>query len=260
MLLRSGWQVENIGDIAHTPGLLRLLQQYIPGVQVTFWPFYHYLPEAEVAMLKSDFPTLQIVEGKMEQHGNFPAAIEKILENVDFFLNGSGPATLGWAEALAFKKQTGKPFGVYEVTYGLYGTPEKEMLSQAAFVYFRDSVSLALAKAQGIEPPVMGFAPDAAFAFDCTDDAKASLFLKEHKLRPGKFLCCIPKHRSTPVWLHELKGRPYDRVRDERNNAMLEHDHLPMREAIIDVVRQTKLKVLIVAEDITQIALGKAEV
>ena len=30
ILLRSSWQTVNIGDIAHTPGVLRLLNKHIP--------------------------------------------------------------------------------------------------------------------------------------------------------------------------------------------------------------------------------------
>ena len=32
ILLRSSWQTVNIGDIAHTPGVLRLLEKHLPGV------------------------------------------------------------------------------------------------------------------------------------------------------------------------------------------------------------------------------------
>jgi len=38
---------------------------------------------------------------------------------------------------------------------------------------------------------------------------------------------------------------------------MKEHDHAPLREAIVQVVRETKLKVLLCPEDITQMAVGK---
>ena len=31
VLLRSSWQVVNIGDIAHTPGVLALLEKHMPG-------------------------------------------------------------------------------------------------------------------------------------------------------------------------------------------------------------------------------------
>ena len=34
LLLRSSWQTVNIGDIAHTPGVLHLLEEHLPGVEV----------------------------------------------------------------------------------------------------------------------------------------------------------------------------------------------------------------------------------
>ena len=37
ILLRSSWQVVNIGDIAHTPGVLALLERYIPEAEVVLW-------------------------------------------------------------------------------------------------------------------------------------------------------------------------------------------------------------------------------
>lgn len=33
ILLRSSWQTVNVGDIAHTPGLLRLLENHLPEVK-----------------------------------------------------------------------------------------------------------------------------------------------------------------------------------------------------------------------------------
>lgn len=39
ILLRSAWQTVNIGDIGHTHGVLRLLEQYLPDVEVKLWPF-----------------------------------------------------------------------------------------------------------------------------------------------------------------------------------------------------------------------------
>lgn len=125
ILLRSGWQVENIGDVAHTPGLLALLAEHVPSAEVTFWPFYHYLPP-EVALLRRYFPRLQIVGGKLAADGAASTPeLAAAMRGADLFLHGSGPATLGWADAAAFRKLTGKPFGVYGVTYGLYGTPER---------------------------------------------------------------------------------------------------------------------------------------
>ena len=67
-----------------------------------------------------------------------------------FFLHNSGPATIAWADTAMFKKITGKLFGINGVTYGLYGTPERQTLNDAAFVFFRDSVSLKKAKDAGV--------------------------------------------------------------------------------------------------------------
>jgi polysaccharide pyruvyl transferase WcaK-like protein len=38
---------------------------------------------------------------------------------------------------------------------------------------------------------------------------------------------------------------------------MKEHDHAPIREAIISVIRETDLKILLCPEDMTQMAVGK---
>lgn len=258
ILLRSGWQVENIGDIAHTPGFLALAEKYIPNAKIIFWPYYHYLPENEVKMLKRRFPKMVIVEGKLSADGiaSTPELAAAIAEST-ILINNSGPATIGWADLTTYKKVLRKPIGVYGVTYGLYGTPEKSILSDAEFIFFRDTTSLNRAKREGIKAKIMEWGPDAAFATDVEDKAKAEAFLKEKKLEKGKFICCIPKHRMTPVWLHKHKNKPFDEERNKRNETMKEHDHAPMIEAITKIVRQTNLKVLIVHEDETQLPIGK---
>ena len=38
LLLRSSWQTVNIGDVAHTPGVLALLEKYLPEAEVRLWP------------------------------------------------------------------------------------------------------------------------------------------------------------------------------------------------------------------------------
>lgn len=257
ILLRSGWQVENIGDIAHTPGVLALLEKHLPEAEVTFWPYYHVLPPEEVAMLSRRFPRLRIVQGKLDATGEPPAEVAAVMDAADFFLHNSGPATLGWREIAAFRKRTGKPFGVYGVTYGLYGKGERAILSEARFVYFRDSVSLALAKQDGITAPVMEFGPDAVFALDVRDDARAEAYLQSAGLEQGKFIVCLPKQRYTPSWLHVAKERPLDAEKHARNEAMSEHDHAPLREAITRIVRETGMKVLIGQEDETELSIGK---
>jgi hypothetical protein len=121
---------------------------------------------------------------------------------------------------------------------------------------FRSCKSLEFAKQRGCTCPLMEYGPDGAFATDLRDDAKATEFLKANDLEDGRFLCCIPRLRFTPYWtIH--KDRVMDPVKHARNEALKEQDHAPLRQAIIEVLRQTKLKVLICPEDQTQMAVGK---
>ncbi len=260
ILLRSGWQTENIGDVAHTPGILALIERYIPDADVVFWPWYDYLFEYEITMLKRRFPSLTIVRGKLDDKGKASTPeLAKAVAEVDFFLHGSGPYALAWMDALAFHSSTGKPFGVYGVTYGhwIFGNAEKDALSKASFAFFRDRVSLRKATDDGVRAKIMDFSPDAVFAIDVADDQAGRAFIQKYGLTQGKFLCCIPKHRYTPTWLHVRKNRPIDNRLHSRNQEMRELDHVPLREAITLVTRQTDMKVLICNEDETETPIGK---
>jgi polysaccharide pyruvyl transferase WcaK-like protein len=260
ILLRSSWQVVNIGDIAHTPGVLALIEKHIPEAETVLWASGDLSPEV-AAMEHKRFPKLRIVKGNIGADGK--ASNPELAEAVawaDFLLHGSGASLVAAADVAAFAKHTGKPFGVYGITHGSYftGSRDKDILSQAKFVFFRDSVSLDLAKKQGVTSPVMEFGPDGAFACDLRDDAKAAAFLKANALEEGKFLCCIPRLRWTPYW--EIRGTPMDARANERharNEAMAEHDHAPLRAAITAAVRETSHKVLVCPEDQSQMAVGK---
>ncbi len=130
------------------------------------------------------------------------------------------------------------------------------MLSQARFVYFRDSVSLQIARDEKITAPILDFAPDGAFACDLRNDELASQFLKEHDLQAGKYACCIPRARYTPYWLIR-ENTKLDEVKQARNTEMFEHDMAPLRATIAKVVKETDLKVLLCPEDKTQMQIGK---
>lgn len=259
LLLRSSWQTVNIGDIAHTPGVLALLERHLPGVEVCLWP--SRVDHGVEEMLLARFPKLRIVKG--------PEALKTAFAECDFLLHGSGPSLVAQNDVARWAKETGKPYGVYGITLPLQGsastspTPEETfaqtiaVLSGAKFVYFRDSASLALAMQRGCTSPLMGFGPDGAFATDLRDDAKATAFLQANGLEDGKFLCCIPRLRFTPYWVIPEKKAAFDEKKHTRNEAMKERDHAPHRQAIVEVLRQTRLRVLICPEDQTQMAVGK---
>lgn len=253
VLLRSSWQVVNIGDIAHTPGVLALIEKYIPEAEVILWAESDITQEI-MDMEHKRFPKLRIVKGTITKDGKGSnEELDKAIRWCDFLLHGSGPSFVARMDVKAFVKHTGKPFGVFGITYA--GSQEPELLSQAKFVYFRDSVSLEAAKKDGVNSPVMEFGPDGAFAVDLRNDDKALAFMEDNNLEEGKFLCCIPRLRTTPYW--RLVDRPIDPQKNDWNNKMKEHDHAQLREAIINIVRKLQLKVFICPEDASQMAVGK---
>ena len=256
ILLRSSWQVVNIGDIAHTPGVLALIEKHIPEAEVILWASSDLSPEV-IAIEHRRFPQLKIVKGKISNDGKGSnRELDEAIAWSDFLLHGSGASLVAEQDVTAFAQHTGKPYGVYGITLPAQNstatapTPERviqrttRVLSDAKFVYFRDSVSLQLARQHGCTCPVMAFGPDGAFGCDLRDDATATAFLHDNGLEDGKFLCCIARLRYTPYW--KIKpGARFDETKHARNEAMKEHDLAPLREAIIAVVRQTDLKVLL---------------
>lgn len=259
IVLRSSWQTVNIGDIAHTPGVLALLEKHLPEVEVRLWPSSVGNGVAEVLLAR--FPKLRIIQT--------PAALKAAFDECDFLLHGSGPSLVAAQDIAKWRDATGKPYGIYGITFNMpdpaTATPEVvnkfaqaiPIMNGARFVFFRDSVSLAEARKFGCTSPVMGFGPDGAFATDLRDDARASAFLRAHKLDEGRFLCCIPRLRYTPYWTIPARRTPLDETKHARNEAMTEHDLAPLRQAIVEVVRETTMKVLLCPEDETQMAVGK---
>jgi hypothetical protein len=259
ILLRSSWQIVNIGDIAHTPGVLALLEKYIPQAEVILWASGDLSPEV-AAMMQKRFPALKIVKGRIQSDGKGSTPeLDEALRWTDFLLHGSGASFVAYKDVQAFVRHFGKPYGVYGITYSGMAKDGVDLLSQAKFVFFRETVSLARAKQDGVRSPVMEFGPDGAFGTDLRNDAAAEAYLKSAGLEPGKFLCCIPRLRYTPYWLIK-KDRAKDDVKAARNEEMREHDHAPLRAAIAAVVRETENRVLLCPEDMTHMAVAKENI
>ena len=84
LLLRSSWQTVNIGDIAHTPGMLALLERHLPETEVTLWP--NRLSPGVESLLRARFPRLRVAATA--------AAQDEALARCDFALHGSGPGQI----------------------------------------------------------------------------------------------------------------------------------------------------------------------
>lgn len=255
ILVRSSWQVVNIGDIAHTPGILALLEEHIPNAELMLWSSGDLTAEVE-QLLRQRFPKLVIVKGRISQSGEASTPeLAEAISRCDFLLHGSGASFVAARDVKAFVASTGKPYGIYGITYSGADQTVRDLMSQARFIFFRDSVSLEKAKSDGITSPIMQFGPDAAFATDLRNDEAADAFLAGQGLEAGQFVCCIPRLRYTPYWL--IRDAEFNANRHARNEEMKEHDHAPLRAAITAVVAETDLKVLICPEDQTQMAVGR---
>lgn len=257
VLLRSSWQTVNIGDITHTPGVLRLLDEYIPEAEVWLWP--GSIDRGVEPMLRRAFPKLRIARGGLDEHGQPDSPeLREAFAATSLFLHGSAAGVSAQAQMRRWHEVTGGPYGCFGVTVSLTGEAAstamdpklKELLDGAAFVLTRETRSLENLKRSGVTAKTMAFAPDGTFSFDLRDDAAGDRFVKENGLQPGRFIAAVPRLRLTPY--HLIRKTNYTeaeiRRRTEVNDRHKDADHAKLREAIVAYVRKTGGRVLLCPE------------
>ena len=250
ILFTSGWQDVNIGDIAHTPGLIALLKKRLPQAKLILWK--RSRSEKVEAMLTRYYPDLRIIHGNVA--GGVPQSegVKQAFEEADFFLHGSGPLVVAANYLEAWHQQTRKPFGLFGVTIQDVYPSLKTLLSGASLIFTRETASIEVLRKAGLSGNHIAFAPDATFALTIRDEEKAKAFLAANNLKPREFICAIPRLRMTPY--HKINpnnnGWNEEKIRqvNELNNKWKEADHAKLREAIIAWVRQTGHKVLVCPE------------
>ena len=245
IVLCSGWQTVNIGDIAHSPGLIQLMKKYLPPHDILFWPSMK-LDRGVYSMLLGHFPELKIVEGSWEE----PEVRRKVAQ-ADLLIHGSGPAVMLIDRITEWHRFTGKPFGVFGVTVSSIDDRLRDFLQKSKFVFTRESHSLQNIHDAGITNPVTGFAPDATFAMSLKDENKAAEFMSAHDLLPEKFICAVPRLRKTPYYKiypdHDYSPEQIKSI-ELLNATHAESDHVKLRETMINWVRKTGRKVAVVPE------------
>ncbi len=256
ILLSNGWHCVNIGDIAHAPGMIRLIEHYLNGTTVTFWP-YRELTASVKSMLLSAFPTLTIIEpGGVEAGRAVGAQLKQAIERADLFILGSGgyhPEPID-----VWRAATDKPYGAYGVSFS--SASHQDALRDAAFVYLRDSTSLAVLRDAGVNTKELKFTPDSTFGLHLRNDAAADAYLQRVGLSPQKFLCVIPRLRYSPYHLiYGTEPTPRDLERHRINQEYATADHAPLRETIIRWVRETGQGVLACPEMTYQVGLAKEQ-
>ena len=239
----------NIGTAAHAPGTLAVLKKYLgEKVRITVWADAP-LSASLARLMARRFPDVEIVWGRLD--GTESPELKRAVDDSDLLLVSSGSTIAGSVRRSLeeFQSWTGKPAGAYAI-----GCKEETVpwIDRLAFAWFRDPVSAELAAKRSV-CPVQGWAPDAVFDFDCADPAGTEAFLAEHGLTPGGFICCIPGQRHTPRWRYfDLPPRP---ELDAENARWEEHDNAPLLPIIRNAVECFNLKVLICAEQVSELPL-----
>lgn len=249
VLVISGWQDVNIGDIAHTPGLLYLLKEKLPGSEIVLWK--RSRSKRVEDLLKRNFPTVEIVYGNPDQ--NYVIKDQILLDRIkqaDILIHGSGPSVVAQDCLEAWVKLTNKPFGIFGTTIEILSPQLTNLLQKALFIYTRETHSMENVKETGINNPEIRFVPDATFYLNLKNEERANICMKEHGLREKEFICVIPRLRKTPYWLIRPQNYTPQQIDEIHllNETWKEKDHAKAREAIIRWVRDTGNKVLICPE------------
>ena len=262
ILLRSGWQTINIGDVAHTPGVLAVIERCMPGAGVILWP--GSIDRGTEPMLLRRFPKLRIANGGLGPEGRPDSdQLREAFRRADLLIHGSAASISSQAQVDAWRRWTGKPYGFFGVGFTLSGEAAgaaaseqlKSIANGAAFLFTRETASLANVRTAGIKGPELGFAPDGTFSMDITDASRAEAYLRNERLETNRFICVIPRLRYTPY--HKIRKVDWSEAeiqrREQANERHAESDHAKLREVIVAWVRKTGGQVLLCPEMTYQI-------
>jgi hypothetical protein len=257
ILLHSAWDTINIGDIGHSPGTLRIIERHLPGVHVILWA--SKLDDRIRAMIQRRFPAVEIVQGSLT--GKTPAddQLRAAIDRCDLFIRNSG---MGQDTSfMSYCRARGKPYGLYGQSYfasmveGEGAAERIALLNHAAFIYTRETKTLAILRQAGVRPPVLEFAPDGCFGIDVRDEVRGLAFMERTGLEVQKFIT-VELRSNTPKFpgvddtrtpkLNPLHPTPAQIADDERRGAVL-------RTVMTAWIRETGHKVLIAPETIKEI-------
>ncbi len=254
IFLISGWQDVNIGDIAHTPGMINVLQKYIPNAQISVWKLRNTNKEA-AELFARHFPNVKVFKSDIDSNGlPYNKELMEEIKSSDVCVHGSGPSVVGRKQLAVWRKLTKKPYGIFGTTIEHPTEEVLDLVRNASFVYTRETKSVKILRDKGITIPELKFAPDATFDMGIKDDDKALAFMKERGLKEKEFIVVVPRLRRTPYWEIRPESRTTSYTEEkikaitELNNSKKEVDHAKAREAIIRWVRETKKPVLICPE------------
>lgn len=261
IVLQSAWDTVNIGDIGHTPGTLRVLEQHIPSVKLIVWAMK--LDERVTVMLKARFPKVEFLQGSLTGKGERDEALRQAIAGCDLFIRNSGMGQdLSYMQ---FCRKLGKPYGLFGQSFfaamveGKGAEERIDLLNGASFIYTRETKTLDILKRGGVKTPVLEFGPDGCFGIDVRDDERGLATMKKLGLEEKKFITIhlrtnTPKAPGVddprPEKLNPLYPTPKQIADDERRAAKY-------RELVTRWVKKTGHKVLIAPETFKEMEHNK---
>jgi polysaccharide pyruvyl transferase WcaK-like protein len=261
ILLQSAWDTVNIGDIGHTPGTLRIIEEHLPEVKMVLWAMK--IDERVTQMLKARFPKVEILQGNLSKNGEVDKRLQEAVKGCDLFIRNSGMGQD--LSFMQFCKKHGKRYGLFGQSYfptmvnGEGAEERRELLDAAAFIYTRETKTLNILKEGGVKCPVLEFGPDGCFGIDVRDDARGLATMQKLGLEERKFITVqirtnTPKAPGVddprPEKLNPLHPTPKQIKDDERRAAKY-------RALITSWVEKTGHTVLIAPETIKEMGHNK---
>lgn len=261
LVLQSGWDTVNIGDIGHTPGTLRVIEQHLPELKVVLWAMK--LDDRVTAMLKARFPKVTILQGSLAGKSAKDLELQQAIAGCDFFIRNSGMGQD--ITFMQFCQKHGKPYGLFGQSYfptmvqGKGAEDRIALLNAASFIYTRETKTLNILQSAGVKPAALAFGPDGCFGIDVRDDERGLATMKKLGLEDRKFITVqirtnTPKAPGVddprPEKLNPLHPTPQQIADDERRAAKY-------RELVTLWVKKTGHKVLIAPETIKEMGHNK---
>lgn len=249
ILLQSAWDTVNIGDIGHTPGTLRIIEEHLPEVHIILWAAK--LDERVESMLRRRFPKVEIIQGKLTGKTDQDETLRQAIAGCDLFIRNSGMGQS--TDYMEYCRDAGKPYGLYGQSFfpsmveGKGAEARIKLLNNAAFIYCRETKTLEILKNAGVKTSVLEFGPDGCFGIDVRDDARGLATMKKLGLEDHKFITLqlrthTAKHEGVDnPPLNPLHPTPQMIADDERRAAKY-------RELVTRWVQKTGYKVLIAPE------------
>jgi hypothetical protein len=249
ILLRNGWQSQNIGDIAHYMGMMELLKRHQIDADVRFWA--SNMENGADELFHKHFPTVPCFKDK--------PSVDAAFKECDFFLHGSSLRLRRVEGCHALARRDRQAIRRHGDLAHRHGRALLATLRKANFVTSATVCRPRRAQEElGIPaPPAMGWGRTRPLASSscATKRRPPRISGRTASSKAGSFAAsrAIAGRRSG----RSTRIVRWTQVKLARNREMVEHDHAPHREAIIRLVREAGVKVLVTHEDQTQIHLGK---